>query len=321
MVRNIIVTGATGMIGRPLSRALIERGDRVTVFSRHPETARERVPGAVAYVRWSLDDGDWGWVRVVEGADAVVNLAGEDLFAGGPLTEVRLTAGAEGRVIGTRRLVDSLAEACARVPSTSAPRMFVNASSTGIYGFTNLSNEEVTENTPIPRADLWSRDTERAEVEAYRAESFGVRAVALRIGVVLGREGGTLAAQVPQFRSGWGGPTPPGNQWFPWIHIADVVGLVLFVLDRRHVHGPLNAAAPGIVTNAAYAAALAKVLNVEANTMPTPEALRARLGLVADLVMHMRRVVPKRALQLGYQFQFPTLALALEDILGGGPSS
>lgn len=300
------LTGATGAIGPPLSQALVRRGYKLIVFTRDPQNARQHVPRAQDYVGWDAGlSGDWA--SVLDGVHGVINLAGENLFDG-HLTEERLKAAGEGRVLGTRGLVDAMQRA--QIP----PRVMVNASSTGVYGFTETGDDVVTEQTPLPRQDIWSVDRERWEVEAYRAEQFGVCTSALRIGVALER-GGLLQSQVQQFRAGYGGPAAPGTQWFPWIHIDDIVGLLLFLLEDKRVHGPVNGTAPEVVRNREYAGVLAGLLNVPVGPMTSEESLRQYMGLAAEVTTHLRRVTPARALELGYNFAFPTLKSALEDLL------
>ena len=306
MTKRVVVTGATGTIGRPLCQALLERHYDVIVFSRDPEAARTKVPGATEYVGWQPQAAG-PWAEHMNGAFGVINLAGEPLFDG-YLTEAQLRAAGEGRVVGTRGLVDAMGQ------TEIKPKVLVNASSTGVYGFTEVSDEVVTEATQPPRKDIWSVDSERWEAEAYRAEGFGIRTPALRIGVALER-GGLLAYQTQQFRAGQGGYTAPGNQWFPWIHLDDIVGLLLLLLEDTRIHGPVNGTAPGVVRNRDYADTLAAVLGVSATQVTSEEALRQYQGLAAEVTIHLRRVVPKRALELGYAFKFPELEPALRDLL------
>lgn len=307
MNKKIVVTGATGMVGRPLCKTLVEKGYAVTVFTREPEAAASKVPGAENYVRWDAGRAD-EWQPALEGIYGLVNLAGDNLFDG-YLDEERLKAGSEGRVVLTRSLVEAIAW------TEHKPKVLVNASSTGIYGFTEVSDEVVTEETPPPRQDLWSRDSERWEIEAYSAEQHSVRAVALRIGVALGREEGALPYQVQQFQSGRGSYSAPGDQWFAWIHLEDIVGLFLMALEDTRIHGPINATAPGIVRNKEYAQTLGRVLGASADYAVPAETLRQYIGLASDVTTYMRRVVPKRALELGYEFKFPALKPALHNLL------
>lgn len=304
--KRVVVTGATGMVGRPLCQRLLERGYDLTVFSRNPEAAREKVPGASEYIGWQPEESG-AWASAIDGAYGVVSLAGENLFDG-YLSEERRRIGDESRIVGTRGLVNAIERA------TNKPRMLVNASSTGYYGFDGWSDEEVDEDHP-PVDDTWHRGVALMESEALRAEAFGTRVALLRIGVVLKDGEGTLAYKVPQFRSGWGGPTPPGDQWCPWIHINDVVGLFLMALEDGKVIGPINAAAPGVVREREYARILGHLLDQPADNEMPEIMIRQHMGLAAEIVMHLRRVVPKKALALGYRFEHSDLEFALRELI------
>lgn len=308
---RVVVTGATGMIGRPLCKRLLERGYDLTVFSRNPGAAREKVPGASQYIGWQPEESG-AWASAIDGAYGVVSLAGENLFDG-HLSEERRRIGDESRIVGTRGLVNAIERAA--VKGTAAkPRVLVSASSTGYYGFEGWSDEEVDEDHS-PVDDAWHRGVALMEAEALRAEAFGTRVALLRIGVVLKDGEGTLAYQVPQFRSGWGGPTPPGDQWCPWIHINDVVGLFLMALENEHASGPINTGAPGVVRDREYAETLGRLLGQPADNEVPETVVRQHMGLSAEIVMHLRRVVPKKALALGYRFEYPGFESALRNLI------
>ncbi len=304
--KRVVVTGATGMIGRSLCQRLLERGYDLSVFSRDPEAAREKVPGASEYIRWQPEEAG-AWASAIDGAYGVVSLAGENLFDG-YLSEERRRIGDESRIVGTRGLVNAIEQAAAK------PRVLVSASSTGYYGLEGRSDEEVDEDHP-PVDDAWHRVVALMEAEALRAEEFGTRVTLLRIGVVFKEDEGTLVYKMPQFRSGWGGPTPPGDQWCPWIHIDDVVGLFLMALENEEAGGPINACAPGVVREREYAETLGRLLDQPAENELPESVIRQHMGLSAEIVMHLRRVVPKKALALGYQFEYPDLESALDDLI------
>ena len=308
--KRVIVTGATGLIGSRLCSELQRRGYAVVVFSRDPETARRKVPGAMAYVAWQpLESGPWR--EQIDGAYGVVNLAGESIYTFGKRqTQASVRAETKNRVRGIGGLIRAMAEAQVK------PQVFVSASSVGTYGYADFTDAEFTENSS-PGTDFWGQDSLPWEEAALEAERLGIRTVVMRTGYVLDAQPqGGLAQQVAQFRRGFGGPVLPGTQWLPWIHVADEVGLVVLALEDARVHGPLNGTAPGVVRNQEFAQTLGQVVGKPAR-LPTPGVLlRMGFGVVAETIIHGRRVVPRKALDLGYQFQFATLESALRDLVG-----
>lgn len=328
--KRIIVTGATGHIGRALCRRLIERGDAVVVFSRDPAAARGRVPGAAEYVAWkpSLEG---PWAAAVDGADGVVHLAAASLFERRWSAEYKREI-FESRQIGTRGLVQAMGQAQRR------PATFVCITAVGYYGA--RGDEPLNEESP-PGDDFLAQVCRDAwEKEARAAEQLGVRTVLLRSGVVIGggegprrlpidlrgaslsrpglvlkTEEGALALLVLPFRFFAGGPILPGTQWISWIHIDDIVGLILKALDDERMRGPVNATAPEPLTNRDFVQTIGRVLGRPA-WLPVPKfALRLLVGEMADMVTTGQRVIPKRALELDYHFRYPSLEPALRDIL------
>ena len=291
---NVLVAGGTGFVGRRLSEALVARGDVVTVVSRDPARAQARgVPGA-SYR---------GWLPPLDGYDALVNLCGEPIFGRRWNDAVRREL-LDSRVQSTRRLVEALRA------SHAPPRVLVNASAIGFYG--SRGDELLTEESS-PGGDFMARVCQAWEAEALKCP---VRTVVLRIGVVLGEGGGALQTMLPFFRLGLGGPIGLGGQWFSWVHVADVVGLVLAALDDELLRGPINATAPGAVTNRAFSFALGRVLRRPAFLPVPPLALRLKFGPVASVLSSSQRCEPRAALRLGYAFRFPELERALRDALG-----
>jgi uncharacterized protein (TIGR01777 family) len=267
-----------------------------------------KVLGASEFVEWHPDQRG-PWIERVDGIHGVVHLAGGSIFTPGRReTRATIRAETENRARAIRGLIDAIEVANVK------PRVFVAASSVGTYGYAGYSDDEISESSP-PGADFWGQDSQRWEAAAFAAESLGVRAVVVRTGYVLDSRGGGLPQQVAQFRRGFGGPVLPGTQWTPWIHLADSVGLFEFALEDDRVRGPLNATAPDVVRNRTFASALGATLGKPAR-LPIPGLiLRLFLGVTADIIVHGRRVVPKKALDLGYQFQYPTLKSALADLI------
>ncbi len=302
---RVVVSGGTGFIGRALTASLDGDGHEVIVLSRHRAPAV--APGAQV-VRWrgGADDAQGEWRRLVDGADAMVNLAGASL-ADGRWTETRRRAILESRVRATRALVQAMADAGTR------PQALVSASAVGYYG--PLGDERVTE-AHGPGSDFLAGVCAAWEEEARAAEALGVRVVLLRTGLVLGRGGGALPRLAMPFRLFLGGPLGGGRQWMPWIHIDDVVGIIRLALERGDMAGPVNVTAPGPVRNREFARALGRALGRPA-VLPAPAfALRLALGDMADaLLLSGQRAVPERAAKAGYAFRHADLTRALGNLL------
>lgn len=313
--KKVVVTGATGLIGGILCQELMRRGYAAVVFSRDPDTARSKVPGAAAYVAWQPEE-NGPWAESIEGAYGVVNLAGGSIYTFGKRqTRQSIRAETLSRTRGIRGLVKAMAEAQAK------PQAFVSASSVGTYGFDGLTDAEFTEARP-PGADFWGQDSLSWEETALAAEQVGVRTTVVRFGYVLAMQPHSgLARQVEQFRRGFGGPVSSGKQWQPWIHVADAAGLILFALEDDRVRGPLNGTAPDIVRNRDFTRALAQAVGKPARFATPGLLLRMWLGMTADTMLYGRRVLPKKVLDLGYQFQFATLESALHDLLDASSQS
>jgi uncharacterized protein (TIGR01777 family) len=291
-------------VGRALVAGLVERGIQVVALTRDPDSARERLPDSVVTKRWVA--GEPGPLAgVLSGTDGVVNLAGENIMArrwrASVKEEIR-----RSRVEGTRTVVAAIEAADPR------PRVLVNASATGWYG--PRGDEEVAEETP-PGTDLLAGLCVDWEGEAARAGAHGVRVVRVRIGVVLSNEGGALPPMVTPFRWFVGGRIGHGRQGFPWIHIDDLTGILLLALLREDLTGPVNGTAPHPVSNREFCRVLGRVLR-RPSWLPVPRlALRILMGEAANVVVAGQRAVPRRALEAGYEFRFPTAESALEDLL------
>lgn len=302
--RRVIVTGATGLIGKALCRRLIERGYQVVVFSRDPGAARTTVPGAAEYVAWQPAE-TGAWAAALDGVYAVIHLAGASI-AGRRWSEEYKREIRDSRVIGTRGLVSALAAASAK------PQVFVSGSAVGYYG---PRDDTSLDESATPGDDFLAQVCQAWEREALKAEALGVRTVVVRTGVVLDKREGALAALLPPFRMFVGGPILPGTQWFSWIHIADEVGIILLALEDQRVRGPINATAPEPQTNRAFSTALGEALGRPA-LLPVPGfGLKLLLGEFAETLVTGQRVIPRKAQELGYQFQYPALAPALRQVL------
>jgi uncharacterized protein len=287
---RVTVTGGTGLIGAKLAERLRQRGDEVTILSRRREPRWEPTAGPPP-------------PEALEGRDAVVHLAGENLAQRWtPESRQRI---AESRELGTRNLVAGL--------EGSGVRTLVSASAVGYYG--PRGDEEVAEDSP-PGSDFPAQVCVAWEREARAAERHGVRVVIVRTGVVLDASGGALAKMLTPFRLGVGGPVAGGRQYLPWIHLDDVVGIYVAALDDDTWRGPVNATAPEPATNAEFSRALGRALQRPA-VLPVPGfALQALYGEMATIVTTGQRAVPRAAQAHGYEFAHPRLDEALHATLG-----
>jgi uncharacterized protein len=302
---RVTVTGATGLIGTRLVEALRDQGAQVTVLTRDPERARARL-GDVDAVAWDL-------LCEPAPAEALTRRSAIVHLAGAPVAQ-RWSARAkrairDTRVTGTRNLVEGLRQA------EAYPHILVSSSAIGYYGA--HGEEPLDEDAPAAR-DFLAGVCVEWEAEAARASSLGVRVVQVRTGVVLDRRGGALAKMLPPFRLGVGGPVAGGRQFISWIHLEDLIGMMLAALADPRWVGPINASAPEPVSNRDFSRALGAALNRPA-MLPVPRlALRLLYGEMAEIVTTGARVVPAKPLVLGYEFRHPQLDEALRSTLASG---
>ena len=304
---RVAVTGATGMIGTAVVRALLERGDDVVALSRNAESARGRLGDEVAVREWHDPKAESPPADALAGCDAVVHLLGEPIaqrWTDEARREIR-----DSRVLGTRNLVEGLRAADPR------PRVLVSQSASGWYG---PHGDEVLDETAPAGDDFPAGVTAAWEAEARRAEELGVRVAMPRTGGVVAEQGGALERMLPPFRLGIGGPVAGGRQYVPWVHLDDVVGAMLFCLDDDAASGPINVTAPEPVTNRELSKALGRVLHRPA-VAPVPAlAVKLLYGEMSSVVTTGARVVPRRLQELGYEFRRPDLEDALRQAVGRG---
>jgi uncharacterized protein (TIGR01777 family) len=300
---KIVVTGATGLIGRSLCRSLTNDGHTVVALSRKPEVARG-LAAAAAY-KWDPLVGPPP-LEALQDAQSVIHLAGEPIAARRWTREQKRRI-RDSRVISTRHLVEGLRQAAPK------PLSLISGSAIGFYG--DRGDEAVDEYSPAGKGFLTEVCLEW-ETEAERAIGLPMRVVRIRTGVVLGTDGGALKKMLPAFKLGVAGPLGAGSQWFSWIHIADMVGILRHALFSPSLSGPMNATAPEPVTNAEFTRELARVLHRPAFLRAPEFVLRLAMGEMADILLASQRVIPKVAQQSGYKFQFQTLQVALEALLG-----
>lgn len=300
-----MVTGATGLIGRALVAALLERGDQVVALSRDPERARTALGRTVELHRWADPTYSPPPAPSLAGADGIIHLLGEPVAQ--RFNDTVKAAIRDSRVLGTRMLITGIAA----LEEDERPQTLVSGSAIGIYG---PRGEEPVDEDTAPGTDFLAEVVVGWEREATRAPE-GLRVVLARTGIVLSRGGGALAQMLPIFRLGLGGPVAGGRQYVSWIHIEDQVRALLFCLDSTQARGPVNLVAPHPVSNLELSRALGRALHRPA-VMPVPGfALRLLYGEMADGVIHGQRVVPARLAALGYDFAYPELDPALAALL------
>ena len=302
---RVTVTGATGGIGRLLVAALQQRGDEVTVLTRNPEQATHLLGDVEAYA-W--DAKAPAPVEALTGRDAVVHLAGETI-------DQRWTDEAKARIIGSRVAgTRSVVDGIAATQGDARPLALIAGSGIGYYG--DRPDEGNLDESAGPGEGFLPEVCIAWEAESRKAEALGLRVVVMRTGTVLDPEAGALPILRKVARFGISGPMGSGKQFFAWIHVVDEIGLLLHALDSTRAEGPINAVAPGIVTQAQFARALGRVVHRPA-VLPTPAfAVRLLLGQQSELVLQGAHAVPAAARDLGYSFAFPELPSALEDLLG-----
>ncbi len=304
---RVLVTGATGFVGRALIPRLQRDGHSVVAWVRSEARARSRLGADVEIL--SIGEGRDALVSALERCDAVVNLAGESIL-GRRWTAARRRVLEDSRVGVTDWLVGAMREARTR------PVTLISASAVGYYG--DRGGEPLTETSSAGDGFL-SGLGERWEAAAQQAEALGVRVVRLRTGLVLGQGGGALAAMLPAFSCGLGGPFGSGNQHVPWIHLHDLAEIIATALVDDRYRGPVNAVAPAGVTSRVFARALGRALGRPAVVRLPALALTAILGRAASVLLASQRVVPRALAQWRFEFGFPSIEAALDDLVHGAP--
>lgn len=302
---RIVIAGGSGFLGQALSDRLVAAGHRVLVLTRKPSAPLPPWEAPCTSLPWSPDGTAGGWASALEGAAAIVNLAGESIAAG-RWTAARKRRIVESRLLATRSLV-------AAIGSLRRPPALVSSSAQGIYG--DRGEEELDESA-APGTGFLSDVCSRWEAEAVKAQP-SARVVLLRTGIVLSSGGGALPQMMLPFKLFAGGPLGSGRQFMSWIHVDDWVGLARLAIEDDRARGPLNLGSPHPVRNREFSAALGRALR-HPSVVPAPAfALRLALGEMAGpLLLASTRMVPAAALALGYRFQFPEVGAALDALVG-----
>jgi uncharacterized protein len=299
---KLVIAGASGFIGSALCSRLLDKGHVLTLLTR--VTPRDASTATKRWLHWTPGTpGDWE--AGVDGADGVINLAGE------PIAAKRWTGDQKQKILTSRiETTNSLVEAIRK--AKQKPGFLINASAVGYYG--PRGDETVTEEAAAGK-DFLSSVCREWEEEAKKAESLGLRVIRVRTGIVLGRGGGALAKMVPPFKFFVGGPLGSGTQWMSWIHLEDEVGLMLYLIEHSQATGPFNATAPNPVRMKEFCRILGQVMG-RPSWAPVPAfVLRLALGELAEMLLTGQRVIPAAAQKLGYQFRYANLDAALKGCM------
>lgn len=295
---KILITGASGLIGKALQKSFREKGYELLLASR------SETKGA-GHIQWNADTGfRHEDLERLEGLDAVIHLAGENISAL-RWTDEKKKAIRDSRVFGTRSMIETFDKL------TDKPKTFVSGSALGFYG--DRGDEQLSESSAAGKTFL-AEVCKEWEAESRRAEDLGIRTVLLRTGIVLSKDGGALATMLTPFKLGVGGVVGDGKQWMSWISLDDVVGIINYALENENVRGAVNTVAPNPVTNEEFTKTLGSVL-YRPTFLPLPEfAVHMVFGEMGDaLLLDSTRVIPKRLNDAGYEFKYKDLRPAIEN--------
>jgi hypothetical protein len=304
---KVAITGATGFVGSLLVQQLHEKGHKIVVLTRNTAFAQKVFPSEafpnVEIVAYTPNTSG-SWQSVIASCDGVVNLAGEPIGEG-RWTPERKQEILNSRKLGTQKIVEAIANA------NPKPTVLINASAIGYYGTSETANFDETSQSGN---DFLAQVCQAWEAEATKVKDAGVRLVILRFGIVLGN-GGALGKMIPPFKLFAGGPIGSGRQWFSWIHVDDLVNLIMQALTKSEIEGVYNATAPNPVRMADLSQTLGQVMN-RPSWLPVPAfAIEALLGDGAIVVLEGQQVVPKRTVETGFEYKYPNLQSALRQIL------
>ncbi len=304
---KVAITGATGFVGSRLVEQLHKQGHQILVLARSSSKAKKVFPGSsfpqLEIVEYTPTESG-GWQKAISGCDAVINLAGEPISE--RWTAEHKKAILESRELGTKKLVEAIAK------SDVKPTVLVSGSAVGYYGTSETATFDESNNSGN---DFLAQVCQKWEAEAEKVKELGVRLVILRIGIVLGN-GGALGKMINPFKMFAGGPIGTGRQWFSWIHREDLVNLIIEAATKQDMAGVYNATAPNPVRMQDFCQTLGEVMN-RPSWLPVPDfALELLLGDGAIVVLEGQQVLPKNTQALGFQYQYPNVKPALQDIVG-----
>ena len=300
---RVLVAGATGFVGRELVRVLFEKGHDILILTRNVESAVLKIPAGCKVIEWSPNV-NFLAPSLISKVDVVINLAGENI-ADGRWTKKRKKKILDSRVMSVKRLAEALKFL------NHKPKLFISASAIGYYG--NCDAKEIDEKTSIGNGFL-SDVCQKWENEIFEIEKLGIRTVACRIGMVLGHDGGVLKRMILPFKLGLGGKLGTGKQWISWIHINDLVNILVYTMEDASINGVINAVSPNPTMNIDFTSVLGKTLNRPTIFALPTFFLRFIFGELSELLLGSQRVLANRMLDKGFKFQYGKLEDALMEV-------
>jgi uncharacterized protein (TIGR01777 family) len=301
---RIVISGATGFIGKALCRALYKDYELVAL-SRNPEKASASLSGMAETVRWDAKNPD-SFKQALDGAQAVINLAGENIGSG-LWTKSKKAAIFHSRLNAAEAIVKAVEKV------QKKPALVIHASATGFYG----NNEDrILSEDALPGSGFLAEVCQQTERNIRQVETLGIRLAIVRLGVVLGHDGGTISRLLPTFRFYLGGRIAAANQWLPWVHIDDVAEAIRFIIENSDLKGTFNLTSPNPVPAAEFYTSLGKVMNRPVLFSVPAFVLKLLPGHMAtELFLASQRAIPQNLSHAGYEFKYPDLDLALKDII------
>ena len=300
---DIFITGGTGFVGSALSKSFLEKGHSVKILTRRVRPGKEH-SGKVSFVEGDpIHKGKW--LDQLTDCDIVINLAGASIFK--RWTSQYKQKLIESRILTTRNIVEGL------VDRKKDNVLLISTSAVGYYGF---HGDEELDESASPGSDFLASLSMNWESAANEARKTGVRVIINRFGIVLGQDGGAISMMLPLFKYWMGSPLGNGRQYFSWIHIRDLINIILFQVENKDLNGPFNCTAPNPVTNRELTGAIASAMSKPLFIPPVPGfVLRLIMGEFADVLLKGQKVIPRRLMDAGYRFGFSDIKSALEDVL------